>query len=56
MTLFELKDGLCGETKLNKNDWENSNELAHLEEGNCSSIGYSVPNGTKELQVPAIKE
>ena len=56
VTLYELAEGKCGEATIHKTFKKQDEEYASLKEGNCSSNGYTLPDGIRELDNPVLGE
>ena len=54
MTLYKITHGECGEATINSAYEKEAEEFAGLSEGSCKDQGFTVLDGTKEMQVPFI--
>ena len=52
--LYKIENGECGECKLNRIFVKYAKSLGNLKEGNCFSVGYTVPSGNELITVPVI--
>eukprot|EP00927_Polykrikos_kofoidii_P038311 TRINITY_DN3264_c0_g1_i11.p1 TRINITY_DN3264_c0_g1~~TRINITY_DN3264_c0_g1_i11.p1 ORF type:complete len:364 (-),score=81.54 TRINITY_DN3264_c0_g1_i11:66-1157(-) len=54
VTLFKIEDEKCGQVTLESKYATYAETFAKLKEGTCSALGYTVPAGEKELDVPVL--
>jgi len=54
VTLYKISGDECGQATLDKKYESYAIKFAGLKEGTCSSVGYSVADGTKTLKVPVL--
>mgnify|MGYP003335861896 CR=1 FL=1 len=52
--LHKIENGECGQCKLNRMFAKYAKSFSKLKEGNCYSVGYSIPSGNEFMNVPVI--
>ena len=52
--LRKIENNECGDCKINKKYAPFAVAFTNLEHGSCNEIGYNIPNGYSEIEVPVI--
>lgn len=54
VTLYKISGAECGQATLDKKYESYAVKFAGLQEGTCASVGYTVADGTKSINVPVL--
>ena len=52
--LYKIQDDECGQCKVNKTFVKYAKLFSELSEGDCYSVGYTIPSGCESINVPVI--
>ena len=52
--LYKIQDDECGQCKVNKIFAKYAKSFSELSEGDCYSVGYTIPSGCEFINVPVI--